>query len=102
MRRALADRSFLGGLWLNTLPAWLFGMLVVLVPLRLDDGGFAPFAIGAVFLVAGLVEVVVNPLLGRFSDRRGRLLPVRVALAASIVDRGRVRRRRATPTPSPS
>ena len=60
-------------------------MLVVLVPLRLDDGGFAPFAIGAVFLVAGLVEVVVNPLLGRFSDRRGRLLPLRVALAGSIV-----------------
>jgi MFS family permease len=85
VRRALTDRSFLGGLWLNTLPAWLFGMLVVLVPLRLDDGGFAPFAIGAVFLAAGLIEVVVNPLLGRFSDRRGRLLPVRFALAASIV-----------------
>ena len=85
VRRALADRSFLGGLWLNTLPAWLFGVLVVLVPLRLDDGGFAPFAIGAVFLVAGLVEVVVNPLLGRFSDRRGRLLPLRVALAGSLV-----------------
>ncbi len=85
VRRALADRSFLGGLWLNTLPAWLFGMLVVLVPLRLDDGGFGPFAIGAVFLVAGLVEVFVNPLLGRFSDRRGRLLPVRIALATSIV-----------------
>ena len=85
VRRAFADRSFLGGLWLNTLPAWLFGMLVVLVPLQLDDGGFAPFAIGAVFLVAGLVEVVVNPLLGRFSDRRGRLLPVRIALATSIV-----------------
>jgi MFS family permease len=85
VRRALADRSFLGGLWLNTLPAWLFGMLVVLVPLRLDDGGFAPLAIGAVFLVAGLVEVVVNPVLGRFSDRRGRLLPLRVALAGSSV-----------------
>ena len=85
VHRALTDRSFLGGLWLNTLPAWLFGMLVVLVPLRLDEGGFTPFAIGAVFLVAGLIEVVVNPLLGRFSDRRGRLLPVRIALAASIV-----------------
>ena len=82
--RAFADRSFLGGLWLNTLPALLFGMLVVLVPLQLDDGGFTPFAIGAVFLVAGLLETVVNPLLGRFSDRRGRLLPIRVALAASI------------------
>jgi len=83
--RAFRDRSFLGGLWLNTLPAWLFGTLVVLVPLQLDDGGFTPLAIGAVFLVAGLVETVVNPWLGRFSDRRGRMLPIRVALGASIV-----------------
>ncbi|MEO5576916.1 MAG: MFS transporter [Gaiellaceae bacterium] len=82
--RAFADHRFLAGLWLNTLPAWLFGTLVVLVPLRLDDGGFTPFAIGAVFLAAGLVETVVNPLLGRFSDRRGRLLPIRIALAASV------------------
>ncbi len=84
MRRAFADRAFIGGLWLNTLPALLFGVLVVLVPLRLDRGDFTPFAIGAVFLAAGLIEVVVNPILGRFSDRRGRLLPIRAALAASI------------------
>ncbi len=83
--RALHDRGFLGGLWLNTLPAWLFGTLVVLVPLQLDDGGFTPFAIGAVFLVAGLLETVFNPFLGRFSDRRGRLLPIRLALGASVV-----------------
>jgi MFS family permease len=84
VRRAFADKVFVGGLWLNTLPALLFGVLVVLVPLRLDEGGFAPLAIGAVFLVAGLIETVFNPLLGRFSDRRGRLLPVRAALAASV------------------
>jgi DHA1 family multidrug resistance protein-like MFS transporter len=83
--RAFADRGFIGGLWLNTLPAWLFGTLVVLVPLQLDDSGFTPFAIGAVFLAAGLVETVANPVLGRFSDRRGRLLPIRIALAASIL-----------------
>ena len=82
--RAFSDRSFIGGLWLEYPPALLFGMLVVLVPLRLDDGGFTPLAIGAVFLAAGFVEVAVNPILGRFSDRRGRLLPIRVALAASI------------------
>jgi MFS family permease len=83
--RAFADRAFLGGLWLNTLPAFLFGTLVVLVPLRLDEGGFTPFAIGAVFLAAGLLETVVNPFLGRFSDRRGRLLPIRAALGASVL-----------------
>ena len=81
--RAQHDRGFLGGLWLNTLPALLFGLLVVLVPLQLDAHGFDPFAIGAVFLVGGLLEAAVNPLLGRFSDRRGRLLPIRAALAGS-------------------
>ena len=82
--RAFADRAFLGGLWLNTLPAFLFGIVVVLVPLRLDAGGFAPLAIGAVFFVAGLLETGFNPLIGRFSDRRGRLFPVRFALAGSV------------------
>jgi MFS family permease len=82
--RAFRDPRFLGGLWLNTLPAILFGLLVVLVPLSLADSGYGTFAIGALFLASGLVEVVVNPLLGRFSDRRGRLLPIRAALIASL------------------
>jgi MFS family permease len=83
--RALRDRAFLGGLWLNTLPALFFGALDVLVPLHLDDAGYGALAIATVFFVAGLVEVFVNPVVGRVSDQHGRLLPVRVALAASIV-----------------
>jgi MFS family permease len=85
IRRALHDRAFLAGLWLNMLPALFFGVLDVLVPLLLDDAGHGAIAIAAVFVTAGLVEVVVNPVVGRVSDRHGRLLPVRVALAASIV-----------------
>jgi MFS family permease len=85
LRRALQDRRFLGGLWLNTLPAMLFGTLVVLAPLALDDAGWSTLAIATVFFVAGLVEVALNPVLGRATDRVGRLLPIRVALAASIV-----------------
>ena len=84
VRRALRDRAFLGGLWLNTLPALFFGTLDVLVPLLFDAAGYGALAIAAVFVTAGAVEVVVNPVVGRISDRRGRLLPVRVALAASI------------------
>jgi predicted MFS family arabinose efflux permease len=83
--RALRDPRFLGGLWLNTLPAFLFGVLVVLAPLALDDGGWSTLAIASVFFAAGLIEVVINPLLGRASDRRGRLLPIRVALMASTL-----------------
>jgi MFS family permease len=82
---ALRDVRFVGGLWLNALPALLFGTLAVLAPLALGDGGFGPLAIGLVFLTAGLVEVALNPMLGRYSDRVGRLLPIRYALGAAAV-----------------
>ena len=84
LRLALRDKRFLGGLWLNMLPAMLFGLLIVLTPLALDEAGWTTFAIASVFLVAGLVEVLLNPFLGRFSDRVGRLLPIRFSLAASV------------------
>lgn len=83
--RALRDRRFLGALWLQALPALLFGVLIVLAPLALDDNGWTALGIALVFFTAGLAEVVINPLLGRASDRVGRLLPVRGALAASTV-----------------
>ncbi len=83
MRRAFRDIRFLGGLWLNTLPAMLFGILVLLAPLALDDAGWSTLGIAAVFFLAGVLEVVINPFLGRASDRLGRLLPIRFALAGS-------------------
>ena len=83
LKRALSDRRFLGGLWLNTLPAMLFGVLAVLAPLALSDEGWGALAIASVFFAAGLAEVVINPILGRYTDRVGRLLPIRGALAAS-------------------
>ena len=61
-----------------------FGVLDVLVPLRLDDAGYGAIAIASVFVIAGLVEVVLNPVVGRVSDERGRLLPVRVCLTTTI------------------
>jgi MFS family permease len=85
LTRALRDTRYLGGLWLNMLPAILFGVLLVLTPLALDSAGWGAFAIAAVFFGAGLVEVVLNPMLGRFSDRVGRLVPIRASLTASAV-----------------
>jgi MFS family permease len=85
LSRAFRDRRFVGGLWLNMLPAMLFGLLIVLTPLALDDAGWGTFAIAGVFFASGLAEVVLNPLIGRFSDRRGRLLPIRAALTASAI-----------------
>jgi MFS family permease len=84
IRSAFRDERFLGGLWLNTLPAMLFGTLVVLAPLALDDAGWSTLLIATVFFVSGAVEVFINPYLGRVTDRRGRLLPIRLALAGSL------------------
>jgi MFS family permease len=81
----LRDRAVLGGMWLMALPALLFGTLGVLAPLRLDDLGASGAAIGAVFLVGAGLEAIVNPLIGRLADRRGRRLPAMVALAAAAV-----------------
>ncbi len=71
--------------WLFTLPALFSGALDVLAPLRLDDLGASGLTIGAAFLVAASVEGVLSPLLGRLSDRRGRMLPLRFGLAAGAV-----------------
>jgi len=71
------------GMLLILVPGMLFGAVDVLVPLELDDLGAGAAAIAAVFLVAAAIEAVVAPLAGRLSDRRGRLMPSVIGLAAS-------------------
>jgi MFS family permease len=82
--RVLRDREVLAGLWLILLPALLFGALVVLVPLRLHRHGWGAVAIGAVFLATAGLETLINPLLGRYADRRGLMQPIRAALIGSV------------------
>ena len=67
---ALRDRRFLLGLWLMTIPALLFGTLNVLTPLALDARGFGAVALGGLWVTAAALETVINPWLGRVSDRR--------------------------------
>jgi MFS family permease len=85
MMGALRRRPVLAGFWLFTLPALFAGVIEVLVPLRLDDLGASGAAIGAIFLITAAAEAVLSPLAGRVSDRRGRLVPIRIGLAGSIV-----------------
>jgi MFS family permease len=82
---ALARRDLRAGFWLVALPALFAGTLGVLAPLRLDRLGASGVAVGAVFLVAAGVEASLSPVLGRLSDRRGRLAPIRVGLVGAIV-----------------
>lgn len=83
--RALRNGRFRSGLVLMALPALLFGSLSVLGPLRLSAAGWGAAAIGGVWLVGAALEAAEAPLVGRLSDRRGRLLPVRISLAAGAL-----------------
>ena len=85
MLRALGRPAVLLGFWVFTLPALFAGVMEVLVPLRLDDLGVPGATIGAVFLLSAAVEAVVSPLAGRFSDRAGRLTPIRAGLVGAAV-----------------
>jgi MFS family permease len=81
---AIHERSLLAGLWLILLPALLFGVVIVLVPLQLHDRGWGAIAIGSLFIATTALETVLNPFLGRMTDRHGRLRPVRIALIGSV------------------
>lgn len=85
LMRAIREPQVLAALWLMSIPALLFGIVGVLVPLDLDRAGWTPAAIAVAFIGSAAIEMVVAPLIGRFSDRRGRLLPLRIALAGGVL-----------------
>jgi predicted MFS family arabinose efflux permease len=85
MLRALRRPAVMIGFWLFTIPALFSGVIEVLVPLHLDDLGASGTTIGAVFLFAAAVEAVLSPIAGRFSDRAGRMAPIRVGLIGAMV-----------------
>jgi MFS family permease len=68
-------------MWLIAVPGLLFGTVAVLAPLRLDELGAGAGLIGAAWLAAAALESGVSPIVGRVSDRRGRLFPCLIGLA---------------------
>jgi MFS family permease len=85
LRQTIATPRVRMAMWLVALPGLGFGVLDVLVPLRLDDLGAAEAGVAATFLVAAAVEGVISPVVGRVADRRGSLLPIRLGLLGSTV-----------------
>jgi MFS family permease len=83
--RAMLSRPVLVAFWLVVVPAMFSGTFNVLVPLRLDDLGASGIGIGAFFLVLAAIEAVLSPPVGRLSDQRGRLAPVRAGLLCGAV-----------------
>lgn len=85
LRAALRHRAVLGGMALIVLVGLFFGVVEVLVPLRLDELGAGSLVVASVFLVAAALQAAASPAAGRYSDRRGALPLVRVALGAAVV-----------------
>jgi len=83
LRDSLRRPGVAAGMWLVALPAIASGMINVLGPLRLHRLGATAAGIGAAFLIAAAVEAVLSPMIGRWSDRRGRLTPLRFGLVAA-------------------
>ncbi|HUY97582.1 MAG TPA: MFS transporter [Verrucomicrobiae bacterium] len=73
------------GLWLGGLGGVLTSVLAVLAPLQLARAGLGAGVIAAVFFLAAVIRTWVNPLLGRWTDRRGHRRPVVAGLAASAL-----------------
>jgi MFS family permease len=82
--RALREPEIRQALWLMSVPALVFGIVGVLVPLKLDQAGWSATAIAVAWVASAAIEMVLAPLVGRVSDRRGRLLPLRVALTGAV------------------
>jgi predicted MFS family arabinose efflux permease len=84
---ALRDGRVAAGIWLIAVPGLLFGTIGVLAPLRLDELGVAAAGIAAAWLGAAVLESGISPLVGRVSDRRGRLFPclIGLSLAAGLM-----------------
>ncbi len=84
MTRAVAQPRFARGLWLIALSPLLFASLSVLIPLKLANLGWGATAVGAVFLAGAAFEAVAQPLIGRWTDRTGWLIPVRAGMLGAI------------------
>jgi MFS family permease len=78
---ALVRRSLLGPALLIALAGLLLGAISVLGPLRLADLGWSTTAVGAIFLLTAAAATVLNPAVGRLSDRHGRIAMLRATLA---------------------
>ena len=81
---SLRRANVVSGVWLIALASLLFGCLTVLGPLSLDAVGVGALGMTIFWLVSAAIGAAQSPLLGRWSDRRGRLEPVRAGLIASI------------------
>jgi MFS transporter, DHA1 family, solute carrier family 18 (vesicular amine transporter), member 1/2 len=84
LRSMLSSAQVRTAMWIAILPAIVLASISVLAPLQQHSLGAGPSEIAATFGVAAIVGILIRPIFGRWSDRRGPLRPIRLALLASF------------------
>jgi MFS family permease len=82
---ALRDVRVRTGLWMVLLFGLSYGAIDTLAPLQMDAAGLGGVAIALTFIASVAIETVLAPLIGRLTDRRGRLAPLKLCLPLSAV-----------------
>jgi MFS family permease len=82
---AISSRPVLSATWYVAAPSALFGVVTVLLPLRIHELGGGAGLIAAGFTVGAGLEAVLAPLAGRVSDRAGRLRPYAAGMVVCAV-----------------
>jgi MFS family permease len=62
----------------------VLGAVSTIAPLRLSDLGAGVVLIATAFVLSAVGEILISPTAGHFSDRVGRIIPIRLALAAAV------------------
>src|SRR5919201_901701 len=72
---AIVTPAVLRATWYVAAPSAMFGVVAVLVPLRIDELGGGAGVVAAGFTAGAAIEAVLETVVGRLSDRGGRLCP---------------------------
>jgi MFS family permease len=85
IRTALRDLRVRAGLWIMTWLGLSFAAIETLAPLQIKAAGMGETGIAIAFTGTVAIETLLAPVMGRFSDRRGRLAPLRVCLPLAVI-----------------
>ena len=76
----MVSRPILAATAFVAVPSLMFGVVEVLVPLRIDELGGGHAAIAGGFIAGAALEATLAPIAGRYSDRAGRRVPFVVGI----------------------
>ena len=73
------------GLWITSLPAFGGGVIVVSGAYLLDEAGASALMIGVAFCGLAVITAILEPILGRVSDKWGRRQPLLILMLVTAM-----------------